>query len=61
MFLTDLKKKKILISIIFIFLLSGCAIKERLKEKPIVTYIEKPPELLLDDANRYMLKKNFLK
>ena len=59
MFLTDLKKKKILISIIFIFLLSGCAIKERLKEKPIVTYIEKPPELLLDDANRYMLQKNF--
>ena len=38
--------------ILISFLLSGCAIKERLKEKPIVTYIEKPPELLLDDSNR---------
>ena len=59
MFLENLKKKGILILIIFIFLVSSCAIKERLEEKPIVTYIEKPAELLLQDANRYLLKKNY--
>mgnify|MGYP000548367550 FL=1 len=60
MFLENLKKKRILILIIFIFFVSSCAIKERLKEKPIVTYIEKPAELLLQDANRYLLKKNYI-
>ena len=60
MFLENLKKKEILIFIIFIFFVSSCAIKERLTAKPVVTYVEKPPELLLQDANRYMLKKNFL-
>ena len=30
---------------------------ERIKEKPIVTYVEKPPELLMQDANRYMKQK----
>ena len=60
MFLENLKKKGILIFIIFIFFVSSCAIKERLTAKPVVTYVEKPPELLLQDANRYMLKKNFI-
>ena len=60
MFLENLKKKRILIFIIFIFLVSSCAIKERLQEKPIVTYVEKPAELLLQDANRYLLKKNYM-
>ena len=60
MFLENLKKKRILILIIFIFFISSCGIRERLKEKPIVTYVEKPPELLLQDANRYLLKKNYM-
>ena len=59
MFLENLKKKGILILIIFIFFVSSCTIKKRLQEKPIVTYIEKPAELLLQDANRYLLKKNY--
>ena len=59
MFLENLKKKRILIFTIFIFLVSSCAIKERLQEKPVVTYVEKPAELLLQDANRYLLKKNY--
>ena len=60
MLFTKLKKKEILIFIVFIFLLSDCAIKDRLKEKPIKTFVEKPPELLLQDANRYMQNQNFL-
>jgi len=60
MFLENLKKKGILILIIFIFFVSSCTIKERLQEKPIVTYIEKPAELLSQDANRYLLKKNYM-
>ena len=60
MLFKKLKKKEILIFIVFIFLLSDCAIKDRLKEKPIKTFVEKPPELLLQDANRYMQNQNFL-
>ena len=53
-----LKKKNLLIFIIFAFI-SGCAIKERLEEKPVITYVEKPPELLLQDADRYLRQKNW--
>ena len=60
MLFKKLKKKEILIFIVFIFLLSDCAIKDRLKEKPIKTYVEKPPELLMQDANRYMQNEKFL-
>ena len=59
----ELKKRNILILIIFILSISGCTfgkIKERIKDKPMVTYVEKPPELLMQDANRYMKQKNFL-
>ena len=61
MFFTELKKKRILILLIFIFFITGCVgkIRERLKEKPVVTYVEKPAELLLQDANRYLLRKNY--
>ena len=61
MFLENLKKKRILILLIFIFFITGCVkkIKERLEEKPVVTYIEKPAELLLQDANKYLLQKNY--
>ena len=55
-----MKEKKILIFLILIFGLYSCAIKERLKEKPVVTYVEKPAELLMQDANRYLLKKNYI-
>ena len=54
-----LKKKSLLILIIFVFCISGCAIKERLQEKPVMTYVEKPPELLLQDADRYLRQKNW--
>lgn len=37
----------------------GCGVRERLKEKPIVTYVEKPPELLWQDANRYFSRGNY--
>ena len=61
MFFTELKKKRILILLISIFFITGCVgkIKERLKEQPVVTYVEKPAELLLQDANRYLLRKNY--
>ena len=62
MFFTELKKKKILILLIFILFITSCVgkIKERLKEKPVVTYVEKPAELLLQDANKYLLQKNYI-
>ena len=53
---------KILIMIIIIFSVASCSIgriKKRLETKPTVTYVEKPPELLLQDANRYMQNGNF--
>ena len=56
----EIKKREILIFIVFIFLLSDCAIKDRLKDKPVKTFVEKPPELLMQDANRYMLNQDFL-
>ena len=61
MFLENLKKKRILILLIFIFFITGCVkkIKKRLQDKPVVTYIEKPAELLLQDANKYLLQKNY--
>ena len=58
MFFKDLKK--ILTYTICIFLLFGCGIRERLKEKPVVTYVEKPPELLMQDANRFLQMKNYI-
>ena len=59
MFFIELKKKKLFIFLIFIFFVSSCGIRERLKEKPVVTYVEKPPELLMQDAQRYMRQKNY--
>ena len=52
-------KKKVLIFITFLFFISSCAIKERLKEKPVITYVEKPAELLWEDANRYLSAQNY--
>ena len=52
-------KKILLIFLAFIFLIPSCAIKERLEHKPVVTYIEKPPELLWEDATRYLKRKNY--
>ena len=62
MFFIKLKKKRILILLIFVFFITSCVgkkIKERIQEKPIATYVEKPPELLMQDAQRYMQKKNY--
>ena len=61
MFLENLKKKRILILLIFIFFITGCVkkIKKRLEDKPVVTYIEKPAELLLQDANKYLRQQNY--
>ena len=38
----------------------GKKIKERMSEKPMQTYVEKPPELLLQDANKYLMQKNYI-
>ena len=59
MLFIELKKKRLFIFLIFIFFISSCGIRERLKEKPVVTYVEKPPELLMQDARRFMQKKNY--
>ena len=59
MIFKKLKKQNLLIFLIFILFTSSCAIKDRLKEKPITTYVEKPAELLVQDANRYMKQKNY--
>ena len=59
MLFIELKKKRLFIFLIFIFFISSCGIRERLKEKPVVTYVEKPPELLMQDAQRFMQKKNY--
>ena len=60
MLFIELKKKRLFIFLIFIFFISSCGIRERLKEKPVVTYVEKPPELLMQDAQRFMQKRNYL-
>ena len=62
MFFIKLKKKRILILLIFVFFITSCVgkIKKRMAEKPIVTYVEKPAELLDQDANRYLLQKKYL-
>ena len=52
-------KKILLIFLAFIFLIPSCAIKERLEQKPVVTYNEKPPELLWEDATRYLKRQNY--
>ena len=52
------KIKKIFITTFFIFLVN-CNIKERLQTTPMPTYVEKPPELLWQDANRYLKKKYY--
>ena len=54
-----LKKNNSLIYLILLFLLSNCAIKERLKEKPMITYVEKPPQLLWQDATNYLKANNY--
>ncbi len=54
-----MKFKNIFIFIILSSLAFGCGVRERLKEKPIVTYVEKPPELLWQDANRYFSRGNY--
>ena len=59
MLFIELKKKRLFIFLIFILFISICGIRERLKEKPVVTYVEKPPELLMQDARRFMQKKNY--
>ena len=55
MFCTKLKQSGILIFLICILFITSCAkrIKERLEAKPVITYVEKPAELLLQDANRF--------
>ena len=58
MFILKSKKKNI-IFLILSFLMFSCGIKERLQEKPIITYVEKPPELLWQDANRYLSRGNY--
>ena len=62
MFFTELITKRILIILIPIFFITGCVgkIKERMTAKPEITYVEKPPELLMQDANNYMRRENFL-
>ena len=63
MFYIKLKKKRILILLIFVFFITSCVgkkIKERIETRPIATYVEKPPELLEQDANRYLLQKKYL-
>ena len=53
---------KLPIFIILIFLLASCnvgSIKKRLETQPVVTYVEKPPELLFQDADRYLKQKNY--
>ena len=50
-------KKKLLSFIILSTLTFGCGIKDRLQEKPVITYVEKPPELLWQDANRYFSRQ----
>ncbi len=60
MFFIELKKKRLFIFLIFIFFISSCGIRERLKEKPVVTYVEKPPELIMQDAQKYMQRQNYL-
>ena len=63
MFFIKLKKKRILILLIFVFFITSCVgkkIKERITTSPIATYVEKPPGLLEQDANRYLLQKKYL-
>ncbi len=61
MFCTKLKQSGILIFLICILFITSCAkrIKERLEAKPVITYVEKPAELLLQDANRFLRQKNY--
>ena len=59
MFIKKLKKE-LLLSIVLIFLIANCAIKERIQKKPVVTYVEKPPELLWQDANKFLNQRNYL-
>ena len=52
-------KLKLLFLIFLSSLISSCAIKERLQEKPQITMVEKPPELLWSDAKRFWEQKNY--
>ena len=57
-----MNKHKIIISLfvfLVILLLPNCAIKKRVKATPMPTHIEKPPELLWQDATRFLRNKNY--
>ena len=55
-----MNKHKIIISLfvfLVILLLPNCAIKKRVEATPMPTHIEKPPELLWQDATRFLRNK----
>ena len=57
-----MNKHKITISLfvfLVILLLPNCAIKKRVEATPMPTHIEKPPELLWQDATRFLRNKNY--
>ena len=57
------KYKKInnfIIFIIFYLFLACCGIRERFQTQPMPTIVDKPPELLWQDANRYFKQKNYI-
>ena len=57
-----MNKHKIIISLfvfLVILLLPNCAIKKRIEATPMPTHIEKPPELLWQDATRFLRNKNY--
>ena len=57
-----MNKYKIIISLfvfLVILLLPNCAIKKRVESTPIPRHIEKPPELLWQDATRLLRNKNY--
>ncbi len=57
------KYKKInnfIISAFFCFCLTCCAIKERLESKKMPTLVDKPAELLWQDAEKFFKQKNYI-
>ena len=57
--MTKYKKIKNLFVFIPFLLLINCAIKERIEATAVPTYVEKPPELIWQDATRYLRNKNY--
>ena len=57
--MTKYKKIKNLFVFIPFLLLINCAIKERMEATAVPTYVEKPPELIWQDATRYLRNKNY--